>query len=94
MRQPRWVSTSSPATISEMALIPSLVMTRVLGVKQAPPPPPLPVPPPPPAVVIFPVVRASGARVVFNLAIEGDGSDEEQCYTLANGRIAHNVLKL
>ncbi len=46
------------------------------------------------AMVIFPVVRASGARVVFNLAIEGDGSDEEQCYTLANGRIAHNVLKL
>lgn len=30
---------------------------------------------------------------VFNLEIEGDGSDEEQCYTLANGWIAHNVQK-
>lgn len=30
---------------------------------------------------------------VFNLEIEGDGSDEEQCYTLANGWIAHNVRK-
>lgn len=30
---------------------------------------------------------------VFNLEIEGDGSDEEQCYTLANGWIAHNARK-
>ncbi len=31
---------------------------------------------------------------VFNLDVCGDGSDEEQCYTLANGHIAHNALKL
>jgi hypothetical protein len=30
---------------------------------------------------------------VFNLEIEGDGSDETQCYSLANGYIAHNVRK-
>jgi hypothetical protein len=31
---------------------------------------------------------------VFNLEIEGDGSDDEQCYVLANGWIAHNFQKL
>ncbi|HLW79108.1 MAG TPA: Hint domain-containing protein [Terriglobia bacterium] len=30
---------------------------------------------------------------VFNLEIEGDGSDDEQCYQLENGRFAHNVQK-
>jgi hypothetical protein len=33
------------------------------------------------------------AGEVFNLSVEGDGSDDEQCFTLANGHIAHNVLK-
>jgi hypothetical protein len=31
--------------------------------------------------------------LVFNLEMEGDGSDEEQCFTLANGWIAHNFQK-
>jgi hypothetical protein len=31
--------------------------------------------------------------VVVNLEIDGDGSDEEQCYTLANGWLAHNLRK-
>jgi hypothetical protein len=30
---------------------------------------------------------------VLNLCIRGDGSDEEQCFTLANGWIAHNMRK-
>jgi hypothetical protein len=38
------------------------------------------------------ISRFTGA--VFNLSIEGDGSDEEQCYTLANGWIVHNLNKL
>ncbi|MGH8358208.1 MAG: hypothetical protein ACRESF_12000 [Pseudomonas sp.] len=33
------------------------------------------------------------AGSVYNLEIDGDGSDQEQCYTLANGWIAHNVQK-
>lgn len=31
---------------------------------------------------------------VYNLEVEGDGSDDEQCYVLANGHIAHNFQKL
>ncbi len=31
---------------------------------------------------------------VFNLEVEGDGSDEEQCYVLANGWIPHNFQKI
>jgi hypothetical protein len=31
--------------------------------------------------------------VVVNLEIDGDGSDEEQCYTLANGWLCHNLRK-
>ena len=31
---------------------------------------------------------------VYNLEIDGDGSDDEQCYTLANGWIAHNTRKI
>jgi hypothetical protein len=45
-----------------------------------------------PAREIWDVARAF-AGWVFNLEIEGDGSDEEQCYTLANGWIAHNQVK-
>jgi hypothetical protein len=30
---------------------------------------------------------------VFNLSIKGDGSDYEQCFTLANGLVAHNTRK-
>ena len=45
-----------------------------------------------PASVFFQIsTRIQGK--VYNLSIDGDGSDEEQCYALANGWIAHNVQK-
>lgn len=33
------------------------------------------------------------SKTVFNLEVDGDGSDETQCYTLANGWVAHNQIK-
>lgn len=45
------------------------------------------------AVKIFPAILSRFTGKVFNLDIEGDGSDEEQCYLLANGWIAHNQRK-
>jgi hypothetical protein len=45
------------------------------------------------ACEIFTKTLARFTEDVFNLEIDGDGSDEEQCYTLANGWIAHNARK-
>lgn len=45
------------------------------------------------AVEIFTQTIPRFVEDVFNLDIEGDGSDEEQCYALANGWIAHNARK-
>lgn len=47
-----------------------------------------------PAKAIFPFLLTRFRGSVFNLDVEGDGSDEEQCYTLANGWIAHNMKSL
>jgi hypothetical protein len=45
------------------------------------------------AIVFSPFLIEKFYGVVCNLEIDGDGSDDEQCYTLANGQIAHNVQK-
>jgi hypothetical protein len=45
------------------------------------------------ALHIFLTIISRLVGSVFNLEIDGDGSDEEQCYTLANGWIAHNLRK-
>lgn len=44
-----------------------------------------------PAQEIFHGIRVFKGKV-YNLAIEGD-SDDEHCYTLGNGWVAHNVFK-
>lgn len=38
-------------------------------------------------------VELAEGKTVFNLEVAGDGSDETQCYTLANGWVAHNARK-
>ena len=42
---------------------------------------------------IFPLEIQLFVGTVHNLEIDGDGSDDEQCFVLANGRIAHNQRK-